>query len=136
MRIERGKARVHHIAVRQHLAVLDEMALVIESRAHRLRRLVVARRARADGPEVVEERATERRVEEIVREYEFPGVFPDLELAALVVSPHKPAGVALRYELVHLPAVDLRDLVEIGVDRAGIFLIERNVLVHVERSVG
>ncbi len=130
-----GKDRVHRIAVRRDLAVLDEGAIGTERRHDLRRRIVVARRAGADRPEVVEERAAKRGMEEIVGERELAAIVPQPHLAAIVIAHGEALGVGDRGEFVHLAAVDLRLLLVIAVDEIGNLVALRHVTVDEEWTV-
>src|SRR5258708_1682273 len=76
-----GKERIHGIAIGRDRAILDHRPVRSFRGYDILRCSLKSWGARADGPEMVEERSPECRMEEIVGESEFAGVLPKLHLS-------------------------------------------------------
>ena len=147
--------RVDRIAVGRHRAVghlhrpvehragragtAPEATVRVELRAHRRRRVAELRRARADEPEVVQERAAERSHEEVVGERVLARPLPQLHRRAVVVAHHPRPDVAGRDEPVVRAARDLLLVLPERVDRARHELVGRHAdrrRVDRERAVG
>src|SRR5262249_16610020 len=90
-------------------------------------------RRRGDEPDVVEERSAERRLEEIVAEDVLSREAAERQRGAVVIAHDQAAGVAPRDELVHLPAVDLKNVLVVAVHRVAGELVRRDVASKIER---
>src|SRR5258708_19188448 len=102
-----GKERIHGIAIGRDRAILDHRPVRTFRGYDILRCSLKSWGARADGPEMVEERSPECRMEEIVGESEFAGILPKLHLLAVVIPHHKAARIGDECKFIHLAAIDL-----------------------------
>src|SRR5215203_2464427 len=105
----RGVDGVVAVARRRDTLLLEDMPLGVDARALALRRVGPHRRAGADEPDVVEERAAERAHEEVVEERVALGELPEigvLQVRGAVIAHGEPAGVREQGEVVVLAAVD------------------------------
>ena len=98
-------------------------------------RVCVHRGARAHQPLVVEERAAECGVEEVVGQHVLRRLFRYRELVGRVIAQRQALGVAHRHELVHPAAVDLDLLLVVPVDEVPRLLVGPNIFGDVERLV-
>src|SRR5690349_345886 len=144
-RVERLK-RVDRIAVIGHLVGLlklrDEVKLVIKSFVRvgfeaiwSAWCVLIARRAGADHPKMVQERSAEGSMKEMVGERVPPRIVPKLGAAPVVKSHSEAAGIGVGSELIHESAVDLRLLIEEAMDQVARWLANRNVSVDAEGLV-
>jgi hypothetical protein len=109
------------------------MTVGIEFRLDCIRRhAFVARRAGADEPKVVQKRAAEGGMEEMVGQRVALCVLPELCLASVVEAHGKASGIGIGSELVHEPAVDLLLLVIKAVKQVTRCLAYRNESVDIE----
>ncbi len=132
VRLIAGLDRIDRIAVRRDRTVLQERAVGVELRHHVGRRIGVFRRAGTDQIDVIEERAAEGAVEEVVGQRILLRIGPELGLAGVVIAHDQPAGVRIEGELVHLAAVDLLLLLVEAVHQVARHLVERHILPDIE----
>ena len=85
-------------------------------------------------PEVVEERAAECGMEEVVGQGVLLGQFAFRQIGRVVVAHHETGGVAPGNELIHLAAIDLILLLIVAVDEIAGDVVRLDVLRRIERG--
>ena len=128
--------RIDRETVGRDGTILDQGALGVELRLQAVGRVVIARRAGADQPEMIEEGPAEGSVVEMIGQHIAFGIGPERQLAAVVVAHGQSAAVGDRGELVHLAAVDLDLLLIIAMHQIAGELIQRGIAVGGEGLVG
>src|SRR6266545_529175 len=132
----RRERRVHQVAVGGDRAVLDERAVGADLCDHAGRGVGPVRRRGGDQPEVVQQRAAEGRVKEVVGQRVLLGQLAFGQDGGVVVAQRQSSSLILGHELIHLAAVDLLLLLVEALGQVANQLVRRDELIDVERPHG
>src|SRR6266508_1239826 len=125
-RVDR-KRGVDNITVGRDRAIFNHDAIRVELGDPAGRGIGPCRRAGADQPDVIQERAAEGRVEEVIGHGVLLGELAFRHIGSIVVTHRQAAIIAPGHKLVHLAAVDLILLLIEAVDQVADLLIGRHI---------